>query len=234
VKGQAPKAVVSWSGGKDSCLAAHRAVAAGIRPQALLTAMIENGTRSRSHGLRLDLLQAQARSLGLPLVTRATSWEDYEETMQAALSLLAGDGVEAGVFGDIDLEPHREWVAGVCGRAGIEPLHPLWQEPRLALLAELLRLGYEAVVVAIKDAALPAELLGRRLDRTLVDELVAYGVDACGEEGEYHTAVLDGPPFRERIRARPAARVLRDGYRFLDLVPVRAEEPRPASVYSPA
>jgi len=136
VKTQAPKAVVSWSGGKDSCLAAHRAVAAGIRPQALLTAMIENGTRSRSHGLRLELLQAQARSLGLPLVTRATSWEDYDETMHAALSLLAVDGVEAGVFGDIDLEPHREWVAGVCARAGIEPFHPLWQEPMLALLAE--------------------------------------------------------------------------------------------------
>jgi uncharacterized protein (TIGR00290 family) len=234
VKARAPKAVVSWSGGKDSCLAVHRAVAAGIRPQALLTAMIENGTRSRSHGLRLELLQAQARSLGLPLVTRATSWEDYDETMHAALSLLAVDGVEAGVFGDIDLEPHREWVAGVCARAGIEPFHPLWQEPRLALLAELLQLGYEAVVVAIKDAVLPAELLGRRLDCTLVEELVAHGIDACGEEGEYHTAVLDGPLFRERIRARSGARVLRDGYRFLDLVPVPAEEPRPASVYSPA
>ncbi len=234
MKARAPKAVVSWSGGKDSCLAVHRAVAAGIRPQALLTAMIENGTRSRSHGLRLELLQAQARSLGLPLITRATSWEDYDETMHAALSLLAVDGVEAGVFGDIDLEPHREWVAGVCARAGIEPFHPLWQEPRLALLAELLQLGYEAVVVAIKDAVLPAELLGRRLDCTLVEELVAHGVDACGEEGEYHTAVLDGPLFRERIRARSGARVLRDGYRFLDLVPVPAEEPRPASVYSPA
>ena len=234
MKAQAPKAVVSWSGGKDSCLAVHRAVAAGLRPQALLTAMIENGTRSRSHGLRLELLQAQARSLGLPLVTRATSWEDYDETMHAALSLLAGDGVEVGVFGDIDLEPHREWVAGVCARAGIEPFHPLWQEPRLALLAELLQLGYEAVVVAIKDAVLPAELLGRRLDRTLVEELVAHGVDACGEEGEYHTAVLDGPLFREKIHARPGALVLRDGYRFLDLVPVPAEEPRPASVYSPA
>jgi diphthine-ammonia ligase len=234
VKARAPKAVVSWSGGKDSCLAVHRAVAAGIRPQALLTAMIENGTRSRSHGLRLELLQAQARSLGLPLVTRATSWEDYDETMHAALSLLAVDGVEAGVFGDIDLEPHREWVAGVCARAGIEPFHPLWQEPRLALLAELLQLGYEAVVVAIKDAVLPAELLGRRLDCTLVEELVAHGIDACGEEGEYHTAVLDGPLFRERIRARSGARVLRDGYRFLDLVPAPAEEPRPASVYSPA
>jgi diphthine-ammonia ligase len=167
-------------------------------------------------------------------VSRATSWEDYEETMLDALCGLASGGIELAVFGDLDLEPHREWVVGVCSRAGIEPVHPLWQEPRLGLLGELLELEYEAVVVAVREDALPEDLLGRRLDGELVEELVRHGVDVCGERGEYHTAILGGPLFREPVRFRPGERVLRDGYWFLDLVPVPAKEARAASVYSPA
>ncbi len=225
---------MSWSGGKDSCLALHRATAAGFRPRALLTMMIEDGARSRSHGLRLELLKAQATSLGVPLVTRATSWEDYEETMLDALSGLARRGIELAVFGDLDLEPHRAWVVAVCSRAGIEPVHPLWQEPRLGLLDELLELAYDAVVIAVRDEALPHDLLGRRLDRELVEELVRHGVDACGERGEYHTAILDGPLFREPVYFRSGERVFRDGVWFVDLVPAPAKEAGAASVYSPA
>lgn len=225
---------MSWSGGKDSCLALHRAAAAGIRPRALLTMMIEDGARSRSHGLRLELLEAQATSLGVPLVTRATSWDDYEATMLDALSRLARRGIELAVFGDLDLEPHREWVVAVCSRAGVEPVHPLWQEPRLGLLGELLELTYDAVVIAVRDEVLPHDLLGRRLDRGLVEELVRHGVDASGERGEYHTAILGGPLFREPVRARSGERVLRDGYWFVDLVPAPAKEAGAASVYSPA
>ena len=224
----AVKAVVSWSGGKDSCLALVRATAAGIEPSVLLTMMTEDGVRSRSHGLRLELVQAQAAALGLPLVTPAATWNSYEETFAATLVELRAGGIEAGVFGDIDLEPNRAWVARLCAGAGIRPLQPLWARPRRELIDELLAAGVEAVVVATRDGVVPVALLGRTLDAALADELERLGIDASGELGEYHTAVVDAPGFAHRLDVEQGIRVLRDGVWFLDL---DVQMPR---VYSPA
>ena len=104
----------SWSGGKDAYLAFARAVAAGGRPEALVCMLHEDGDRSRGHGLPVELLEAQAEALGIPLVTRATTWDEYEATYISVLHELRAQGVEAGVFGDIDLEGHRVWVEEVC------------------------------------------------------------------------------------------------------------------------
>ncbi len=221
------KAVVSWSGGKDSCLALVRATSAGVEPAVLLTMMTEDVVRSRSHGLRLGLLEAQAAALGLPLVVRAATWDAYEVTFVEALAELHSGGIEAGVFGDIDLEPNRAWVERACAGTGIRPIHPLWARPRRELIDELLAEGVEAVVVAARDGIAPVTLLGRTLDVALADELERLGIDASGELGEYHTAVVDAPGFARRVDVEHGVRVLRDGVWFLDLV----EMPR---VYSPA
>lgn len=209
--------IVSWSGGKDSALAFWRTLRHHGRPAALLTMTIEDGSRSRSHGLRPDLLQAQADAVGLPMVLHATSWRDYEMHFVAALEMLRDShGATAVVFGDIDLKPHREWCRRVCARVGLDCLHPLWEEPREMLLDEFLVAGFETRLVAVQDGKLAPDLLGRALDAALLDEFRRAGIDLCGENGEYHTVVTNGPCFRASLRLVPGQRVLRDGYWFLD------------------
>jgi len=207
----------SWSGGKDAYLAMHRALRAGARPQALLSMFDDEGKRSRGHRLPVALLEQQAAALGLPLVTRATSWDDYEANFIAALRELRERGVEAGVFGDIDLEPHREWVERVCEVAGLGCHLPLWKEPRRTLIDELLDLGVRATVVAVRSDKLDGRFLGREVSQELVGELEAEGVDACGEEGEYHTLVTHGPLFAHAIPLAWDGETLLDGGRFLNI-----------------
>ena len=207
----------SWSGGKDACLALQRAIRAGGRPAALLTMMIEDGQRSRAHGLPLAVLQSQARALGLPLTCRSASWQDYEQQFLDQLGEFKNAGIQAGVFGDIDLEPHREWVERVCRQAGLTPYEPLWQAPRRQLLEEFLDQGFQATIVAVKQDVLAAGFLGRSLDQRLIGELEAAGVDASGEEGEYHTVVTAGPIFSEPLRLAHGQQHARDGYYFLDV-----------------
>ena len=124
----------------------------------------EDGERSRGHGLPVALLEAQAEALGVPLVTGATTWDDYETTFVAVLHGLRRQGVEAGVFGDIDLEGHRVWVEQVCDVAELSCHLPLWHEPRRRLIDELLAGGVRATVVAVDAAKLDASFLGRELD----------------------------------------------------------------------
>lgn len=187
--------VCSWSGGKDSALAFHRAVKMGLRPVALLTMFKEDGARSRSHGLRPEILAEQARALGLPLIQGQATWEDYEAVFIAKLREAKALGAATAVFGDIDLQPHRDWEEMVCAAAGLAPLLPLWLEPRRALVDELLREGFQARLVAVREGRLPMEFLGRTLDLPLVDAIERHGCDACGEGGEYHSVVVDGPGF---------------------------------------
>jgi len=207
----------SWSGGKDSCLALYRAISAGAKPFALLTMLEESGERSRAHGLGLQVLRAQAASLGLTLVTRAASWETYEPTFVSALRDLREAGVEACVFGDIDLNEHRQWERKVCAAAAMNAHLPLWQMERKALLEELLSLGFQAMVVATKDESLGQRFLGRMLDAELIREFERMGIDPCGEAGEYHTVVVNGPIFAHRLRLVQDRRTLHSGYWFLDV-----------------
>ena len=209
----------SWSGGKDSCLALYRALRAGGEPRVLLTMLAEDGVHSRSHGLSLGVLQAQADALGFDLVTRAVTWDGYEEAFLDALRELAGRGLHDGVFGDIDLQGHLDWVERVCGSAGVAPWEPLWKGERATLLSEFLDAGFRAVIVAVKDERLDARFLGRTLDAALLPELEAAGVDLCGEEGEYHTVVIDGPLFRRPVRLEHGEIRSHDGYSFLEVSP---------------
>ncbi len=190
---------VSWSGGKDSALALDRAVRGGARIGALFTMFTEGGERSRSHGLPQEVLRAQAAAVRVPLVTRDATWADYEEAFVDGLDELRARGLRDVVFGDIDIEDHRAWCLRVAHRAGVRPLHPLWQAPRRALLDELFERRWKARIIVVRDGVLSRDFLGRTLDPTVVEDLERAGADACGENGEYHSVVVDGPAFTAPI-----------------------------------
>jgi uncharacterized protein (TIGR00290 family) len=220
------RCVVSWSGGKDSCLAMHRVARAGGRVEVLVNMRVEGGERSRSHGLRSGVIEAQARAMGLRLEGAATSWEDYETNFVRILQDLADEGIEAAVFGDIDLQAHLEWEEMVCGQAGIIPVLPLWQGGRMELVREFIDAGYETRIVALRAECLSPDYLGRRFTDELAREFQAGGIDACGENGEFHTVVTGGPVFHRPIEILPGERVLKEGYWFLDFEVHHAESPR--------
>lgn len=206
---------VSWSGGKDAYLALQRAVRRGAEPAAIVCMLEEDGRVSRGHGLPLAVLEEQAAALDVPLVTRATTWDDYEATLVSLLHELRGRGVQAGVFGDIDLQAHRDWVENVCGLCGLGCHLPLWQEPRRRLLDEFLAGGSRATIVAVDASKLSAEFLGLVLDDDVIARLEAAGADACGEEGEYHTMVTEAPLFSRAVPLAWDGAEERDGHHVL-------------------
>jgi diphthine-ammonia ligase len=202
------RACVSFSGGKDSCLALWRARREGLEVCTLINVHEETGARNRSHGVPKALLQAQASALGCDLLTPIASWQDYERQFTSTLRELRQQGTEIAIFGDIDLQAHRDWEEKVCAAAGLVPWLPLWQEPREQIAREVIREGFEAYVVCTDSRYLADEYCGRRYDARFLEELPP-GVDACGENGEFHTFVCNGPMFRAPV---PCAVVGFDDY----------------------
>ena len=207
--------VISWSGGKDSCYAMMQAKAAGHHPVVLLNMMNENGKISRSHGLPHSLLLQQSAALELPIGTIPASWETYEVRFTAALQQVVEIyGVEAAVFGDIDLQAHRDWEEKVCAAAGIQALLPLWQQPRRQLVEDMLKSGIRTMIVSC-NTHLGPDFLGRIMDTQLLEELEAKGVDVAGENGEFHTLVIDCPLFKAPLELVPYTKVQHEDYHFL-------------------
>ena len=208
----------SWSGGKDSALALHEAARAGAEPRLLVSMMVEGGERSRSHGLSREVLAAQAEAVGLPIEFGAASWSGYEaELIRVLEASIAAGGPIVGVFGDIDMQDHRDWVERVCGLVGAEARLPIWQRDRRAVMDELLDTGFRAVIVAVRDGVLPKELLGVMIDAEVVAAIEAAGADAAGENGEYHSLVVDGPLFERPLAVEAGERSLRDGVWVTDV-----------------
>lgn len=189
-----PRALCSFSGGKDSCLALWRAQRQGLDVRTLLVMFEESGERSRSHAIPLNLIERQAQALQLALVTRNASWKTYEEVFIATLTQLRGSEHEVAVFGDIDLQAHRDWEEKVCGAAGIQAVLPLWHCDRRQLSDEVLAAGFRAIVVCVDSRYLSDEFCGREYDAAFIRDLPQH-VDVCGENGEFHTFVYDGPNF---------------------------------------
>jgi len=207
----------SWSGGKDSCLALYYAMQNGGIPKALLTMLKKDGERSRAHGLPVDLIKRQAESLNIPLVVRKSSWDDYEKVFLSTLQEFKKERIEYGVFGDIDLEPHLEWVERVCSFAAIQPYEPLWKRSRLNLLYDFFQLGFTAIIIAVKQGILDSHFLGQILNEQVVKEMEEIGIDPSGEKGEYHTVVTDGPIFSFAIHLEIKRHFVQNGYFFLDI-----------------
>jgi uncharacterized protein (TIGR00290 family) len=207
----------SWSGGKDSCLALYRALKAGHSCTSLFTMINEDGSRSRSHGLTPALLAVQADAMNLPVCTVRASWDSYEMHFKKQTLQFADNGVTHGVFGDIDLEHHREWVERVCKETGITAHLPLWLGNRRALVNEFVNAGFKAMIVMINTTLMPARYLGHTITIELADELESIGVDACGENGEFHTFVYDGPVFKKTLSVKSDEPVFNDHYVGLPL-----------------
>ncbi len=208
------KVFASWSGGKESALATYKATSQGHQVSYLVNFISEDGTRSRSHGILARVLDLQAKAIGIPIVQVRTSWENYEENFKKVVTELKEKGIEGGVFGDIDLEEHREWVERVCAELEIKPLLPLWRVEPGELLADFWGSGFKATVVATR---LEENLLGKSLDESLVTEIRRLDSHPCGESGEYHTFVFDGPIFKRPLKVIPGKKEKRDDVWFLEI-----------------
>lgn len=210
-------AFASWSGGKDCSLACYRAINSGIKVKYLLNMVSEDSMRSRSHGVSAKTLQMQAEAMGIQLVQQPAG-DNYESQFKAALAELSKKGVTAGVFGDIDFNEHKEWIDRVCASANITPHLPLWLENQDKLMKEFIALGFIAIVVATKDDILGEEWLGRKIDQQFLADLAKLkNVTPCGEAGEYHSLVIDGPLFKKRMEILETSKNYRMGRSFLDI-----------------
>lgn len=211
------KTFCSWSGGKDSCLSLYRAMAENYDVTTLMTMCREDGLKSRSHGLSPDILQKQADALGLDLVICSATWDDYESTFKTQMSRFEREYFDAGIFGDIDLEPHKKWVLDALSHTEMLAYHPIWQESRRSLIEEFVDLGFESMIVTVNTDFMDESFLGRKFDRELIFDLESIGVDACGENGEFHTIVTNGPIFKFPLKLDISSVIKRDQYRMLDL-----------------
>ena len=215
--------LVSWSGGKDSCLALYELQQAGRhRAAALLTTVTRDYDRVSMHGVRRVLLERQAESLGLPLrqvpIPVGATNEEYESATAEAFSEYRGRGVNAVVFGDLFLEDVRAYREQFLARHGMRGLYPVWMRDTAEFVREFIALGFKAVVTCVSAEALDGSFAGRVIDEEFLAALPP-GVDPCGERGEFHSFVFAGPSFGEEVRFTVGERVLRDSFWFCDLVP---------------
>ena len=215
----------SWSGGKDSCFACYRAAEAGLEVRYLINMMVEDAKRSWSHGLSSELLQMQAQAIGIPLVQRWSTMANYGNDFGDVILTLKENGVGGGVFGDIDLEAHREWIEQLCQQVDITPYLPLWGLAQAEIIRDFIGLGFEAIIVVARADLFGEEWLGRKVDLDFLSRLTELektsGVTVCGESGEYHTFVTDGPLFKQRVEIMEARRELRGGHWFLEIAESR-------------
>lgn len=214
--------VVCSSGGKDSCLSLYALQQQGeYDVTGLLTTVTADYDRVSMHGVRRSLLRDHAAALGLPLheveISRAARNAEYELKMGAALEMLRGKGVSAIGFGDIFLEDLREYRERLTSRHNVQAVFPLWQRDSRELAEEFIQQGFRARIVCVDPKVLDASFVGRILDRDFLDDL-PVGVDPCGENGEFHTFVFDGPNFSRKVPSVLGETVLRDSFLYSDLV----------------
>jgi diphthine-ammonia ligase len=211
------QALVSWSGGKDSCYAAMLAIENGFEIKTLLNVLNEEGKISRSHGIPSAILQAQADALQLPIHLISSSWNEYEAKFVKALrELQQAHQLTSAVFGDIDLQAHRDWEEMVCAKAQLQAYLPLWKQDRKHLVYAMIDAGIETMIVSC-NSVMGEKFIGRQITKELVEELEGIGVDACGENGEYHTLVTNCPLFKSRLLVNTVATLQHENFWFSQL-----------------
>ena len=215
--------VLSWSGGKDSALALHALLMdPAIDVRAILTTITDGYDRVSMHGVRTDLVLAQATAIGIPLRTcripqRATN-QEYERAMLDSLAAMQSEGIESIAFGDLFLADVRAYRERLVAGSGIQPLFPLWGKPTAQLAREFVRCGFKAVLVCVDPRQLDVSHCGSEYDARFVAAL-PITADPCGENGEFHTFVYDAPMFSQPIATQRGVVVERDGFVFCDLLP---------------
>jgi uncharacterized protein (TIGR00290 family) len=218
------RVALSWSGGKDAAWALHRLRAMpGLEVSALVTTVVPEFGRVAMHGVRVELVAAQARAAGIPLVQVPLPWpcsnDEYERrTLEALAALRDEQGVSHIAFGDLFLEDVRGYRERMLAGSGLTPVFPLWGQPTRALADEMLASGVEARVVCLDPSRVDRQLAGRQLDATLLAGLPDH-VDPCGERGEFHTFVTAGPMLATSVAVVPGEIVEREGFVYADLIP---------------
>lgn len=215
--------ILSWSGGKDSCLALNELLASpDFHVEALLTTVTRDYGRISMHGVRTDLLQSQAESLGLPLqqvlISKAATNAEYESCMADAFSAFRNRGIETLAFGDLFLEDIKSYRDRFLALHGMTGLYPIWQRHTGTAIRDFIASGFKAVIVCVDPRQLDPAFAGRVIDEQLLSELSST-CDPCGENGEFHTFVFDGPIFDKPVRFVNGEIVCRDSFWFCDLIP---------------
>lgn len=207
-------AVASWSGGKDSCLAYYKATQQGFRVKYLLNFISKESKRCCFHGIEGALLKLQSELIGIPLIQKEVSpdMQKYEKEFKEAVNKLKVQGIRKMVFGDIYLLDHMNWVERVCGDLDIDPIEPLWNIPPVEIMEEFINLGFKAIVVSCQADKFSKDFVGREVNKNLIKELQLQNICPCGENGEFHTLVVDGPIFKKRIKILESEPILKEGF----------------------
>lgn len=206
----------SWSGGKDCCFALMEAKAMGYTPKVLLNMIDEDLKTSRSHGLPVSILEEQAKAMNLTLLAIPTSRKDYEQNFIKALKRLKTDfDIETIVFGDIDLMAHYEWLERVCKIAEINYEFPLWNRKRDVLAQEIVNSGLQSMIVSCNEI-MGKSYLGKIYSSELIEELKPMSVCPCGEDGEFHSFVINGPLFQYKVQVPELPTKKIDNFYFID------------------
>ena len=208
------KVISSWSGGKDSCLACHKAIKLGYQVKYLLNFISKEYKRCCFHGIEAKLLGLQAEAIGIPLVQKEvdSDMQAYEKEFKEAVEELKSKGIKGMVFGDVYLEEHEQWVQRVCKDLGIQPINPLWDRPPDTIVKEFTDLGFKAIIVSAKADLFGKEFLGKPIDEAFLEELKQKNICPCGENGEFHTFVIDGPIFKRKIKITKSQPILKQGF----------------------
>ncbi|NHI93903.1 MAG: diphthine--ammonia ligase [Candidatus Lokiarchaeota archaeon] len=213
------KVAVSWSGGKESCLACYKALLQGHDVSFLLN-FTSFEKRSMFHNLRDELIEIQSQAIEIPLIQHKTTMNTYEKEFKSALKKFKEMGIEGIVFGDIhEIPKHEGWVDKMCKEIDLISLKPLWKNDPQEVLQDFIDSGFKATVIKIKDDKLNEEFLGRELNTQFIEDLQKYDdkISICGEFGEYHTYVTDGPLFKRNIKILNGNKIFKYGYWHLDI-----------------
>jgi uncharacterized protein (TIGR00290 family) len=207
--------VISWTGGKDGCFSCNKVMEMGYRVTHLLS--FRNTKKTGSHEMNPLIIQAQAEATGIPLIHR--DFVSYEEEFKKVVWDLRSQGtrIDGAVFGHI--ETHKALVDRICHELDIELLLPIWKQDSEKVLEDMLDAGFEIAIVSTNNRLMGREWLGRRIDRRFIRDLYVHdpSIDPCGENGEFHTVVTDGPIFHKKISITKTDPVLKDDYWFLNI-----------------
>ncbi|GJM17272.1 MAG: hypothetical protein DHS20C13_25990 [Thermodesulfobacteriota bacterium] len=218
------QALFSWSGGKDSSLALYEVKNSQVFDiVALITTVTSDYDRVSMHGLRTSLLEQQAEYLNIPLekafISKNTSNDEYESKFNEVILKYKESGIRHVVFGDLFLQEIKKYREDLLRRIGMECVFPIWKRDTVELAKEFIDSGFKAITVCVDSNVLGEEFAGREFDEQFLNDLPA-GIDPCGENGEFHTFVYDGPIFKQRIDHKIGEIVLRDErFYYCDILP---------------